>query len=92
MPLGYRTASGTASPKRRDNAPKLACLRLEHQIGEAELWPAVTALAAPASRRRAVLHQSHTSYPLYAGRDFRRSFDEMPSRTSLAQQRSLCGA
>ena len=40
--------------------------------------------------RAVVLHQSHTSYPLYAGRDFRRSFDEMPSRTSLARQRSLC--
>jgi hypothetical protein len=34
------------------------------------LGVALTAPAAPAARRRAVLRQPHTSYSLYAGRDF----------------------
>ena len=46
--------------------------------------------ALAASRRRAVLHQSHTSYPLICRARFRRSFDEMPSPIFLARQRSLC--
>jgi hypothetical protein len=40
--------------------------------------------------RAVVLHHSHTSYPLYAGAGHCRSFDKMPSRTSLARQGSLC--
>jgi hypothetical protein len=40
--------------------------------------------------RAVVLHQSHTSYPLCARAGRCRSFDKMPSRTSLARQGSLC--
>src|SRR5580704_17722510 len=39
--------------------------------------------------RAIVLHHSHTSYPLYAGAGHCRSFDEMPSPTSLARWHSL---